>query len=418
MLKRHSVQVFPPEEVTTVSDREIDPQDVGLRKRDLEKIWTACVNYYATGVQPAMALCIRHRGEIVLDRAIGHAWGNAPHDTPDTPKRLATPDTIYNLFSGSKPFVAMLIHHLVQEGKLDLDQYAGDFLPEFRDGVRGKVTIRHLLAHRAGFPTTGGNLDLDLLTDPAKIRAHYHDAPSWSRPGRKIAYHAVSAGFVLADILKEITGDDINTYMTKLVRKPLGIRTLTWGIEPERLDEVARDYFTGFEQPFFIKGAFRRAFGATIQELIALTDDERFLTGVVPSGNCLATPSDATLFFELLLRGGTLDGHEIFKPETIHRAVQENMWGELDGVLGAPMRYSAGFMLGAKVLSLYGLNTSKVFGHLGLSNVLIWADPERDISVCLMTTGKPVITPEALRWIVIPRLITHTFPRIYLGRGV
>src|SRR5699024_2747459 len=115
-------------------------------------------------------------------------------------------------------------------------------------------------------------------------------------------------------------------------------------------------------------------------------------------------------FFEFLLRGGTLDGVTIFDRETVRTAVREANFGEFDGDLGAPMRYSAGFMLGARLLSLYGLNTAKVFGHLGLSNVLVWADPERDISVCLMATGKPVLTPEALKWIVIPRLISRSIP--------
>jgi len=417
MIKRHSVQVFPVEEVTTVATTEVPAENVGLRQRDIEKIWKACVAYYKTGVQPAMAICVRHRGEVVLDRAIGHAWGNGPGDSPDTPKRLATPDTLYNLFSGSKPFIAMLIHHLAQEGKLHLDDYVAEYVPEFRVEGKDKITIAHLLEHKAGIPTTGGNMDLELLTDPVKIREHYHDAEPWYRPGRRVAYHAISAGFVLSDIVEHLTGKDINTYIDEIIGKPLGI-SLRWGVEPEDLDNLARDRYTGWEQLPVIDNAFRRAFGATMQEVVELTDDERFLTGVVPSGNCMATPNDACKFFELLLRGGTLDGHTIFTRETVRRAVRESNFGEFDGVLMAPIRYGAGFMLGAKVVSIYGLRTSKVFGHLGLSNVLVWADPERDLSICLMTTGKPGLTPEAVRWIIIPQIISRTIPRIYPGRTI
>ena len=417
MIKRHSVRVFPVEEVTTIASTEVPAQDVGLRTKDVERIWKACVSYYKTGAQPAMALCIRHRGQVILDRAIGHAWGNGPGDPPDTPKRLATPDTLYNLFSGSKPFVAMLVHKLAEDGRLHLDDYVAQYVPEFQTPSKEKITIRHLLEHKAGIPTTGGNLDLDLLTDPKKIRAQYHETEAWYRPGRRVAYHAISAGFVLADIIEERTGKDINTYMQEVVCDPLGI-SLRWGVTPENLENLARDRYTGWSQIPPINHAFRRAFGATMEELIELTRDERFLTGVVPSGNCMATPNDACAFFELLLRGGTLNGTEIFARETVRSAVREANFGEFDGVLGAPIRYGAGFMLGAKVLSIYGLRTSKVFGHLGLSNVLIWADPERDISVCLMTTGKPVITPEALRWIIIPQIISRRIPRIYPGRTI
>lgn len=417
MIKRHAVQVFPIDEVTTIAPTEVPAEDVDLRTRDVERIWNACVRYYQTGVQPAMALCIRHRGKVILDRAIGHAWGNGPSDPPEAPKRLATPDTLYNLFSGSKPFIAMLVHHLAQEGKISLYDYAAEYVPEFRVPGKDKVTIAHLLEHKAGIPTTGGNMDLDLLTDPAKIREHYHDAEPWYRPGRRVAYHAISAGFVLADIVQNVTGKDINAYIDEVVCQPLNV-SLRWGVKPEDLPNLARDRYTGWEQLPPIDNAFRRAFGATMPEVVEIADDERFLTGVVPSGNCMTTPNDASKFFELLLRGGTLDGHTIFTRETVRRAVREANYGEFDGVLMAPIRYSAGFMLGAKVLSIYGLRTSKVFGHLGLSNVLVWADPERDISVSLMTTGKPVLTPEALRWIIIPQIISRTIPRIYPGRKI
>lgn len=418
MIKRHSVRVFPIQEVTTIAPTEVDPRDVGLNPKIVENIWNACVDYYKTGAQPAMALCIRHRGQVIIDRAIGHAWGNGPDDRPETPKRLATPDTLYNLFSGSKPFIAMLVHHLAQEGKLELDDYVADYIPEFRVSPKDKVTIRHLLEHKAGFPSTGGNLDLDLLTDPAKIKAHYGDAEAWYAPGERVAYHAISAGFVLSDLVEKLTGDDINAYIQKVVTEPLGFGSLRWGATRAQLENVARDRFTGWEQVEPVNRAFRRAFGATMEEIIEIADDERFLMGIVPSGNCFATPNDASRFFELLLRGGTLDGVTVFERETVRNAVREANFGEFDGVLGAPMRYSAGFMLGARLLSIYGLRTAKVFGHLGLSNILVWADPERDISVCLMATGKPVLTPEATKWIVIPRLISSSMPRIYPGRTI
>jgi CubicO group peptidase (beta-lactamase class C family) len=53
-----------------------------------------------------------------------------------------------------------------------------------------------------------------------------------------------------------------------------------------------------------------------------------------------------------------------------------------------------GFMLGGRTLSLYGPDTNAAFGHLGFTNIIAWADPERQISVTLMTSGKPLIYPE------------------------
>jgi CubicO group peptidase (beta-lactamase class C family) len=56
------------------------------------------------------------------------------------------------------------------------------------------------------------------------------------------------------------------------------------------------------------------------------------------------------------------------------------------------MRYSAGFMLGGSPVGMYGPDTHYAYGHLGLSNVMCWADPARDISVAILNTGKPVLS--------------------------
>ena len=53
-----------------------------------------------------------------------------------------------------------------------------------------------------------------------------------------------------------------------------------------------------------------------------------------------------------------------------------------------PIRYSNGFMLGESLFSLFGIKAKHAYGHLGLMNIVSWADPARDISVALMNTGK------------------------------
>lgn len=417
MFNRRSVRVFPIDEVTVIAPNEVPPEDVGLRADDIEAIWKAVVRYYRTGVQPAMALCIRRHGKVILNRTIGHAEGNSPDDPPGAPLRLATPDTLFNMFSGSKALTAMLIHDLDDKGLVHLDDAVAEYIPEFAQNGKEDVTIRHLLAHRSGIPTTEGSLDLGILGNPERIRELYRRFRPWYRPGTRVAYHAISSGFVLADIMEIVTGKTINEYMQDVVRKPMGLGSLTWGVRPDQLPKIAHDTYTGFAQPFFVNMGFRRAFGATLHEIVDLTKDERFLTGVVPSGNCFGTPDDTCAFFEMLLRGGVYQGQEVLNRRSIRRAVRETSFGQFDGILGAPVPYGMGFMLGARYASLYGVNSTKAFGHLGLSNCIMWADPERDISVSFFATGKPAITPEAIAWLPIPQTIASRIPRDYPGAG-
>lgn len=415
---RRSVRVFPIDEVTTISPNELPPEEGGLKKADIDAIWNAVVRYYKTGVQPAMGICIRRGGKVILERTIGHASGNSPDDAPGAPLKLATPETLFNLFSGSKAMTAMLIHHLDDKGLVHLDDAVAEYIPEFAAKGKSEVTIRHLLAHRAGIPTTNGELDLGVLSDKKRMRDLYSSFNLWYRPGSRVAYHAISAGFILADIVEAVTGKDLNAYMDEVVRGPLGFRSLTWGVKPSQFDQVARDTFTGFDQPLPINMAFRRAFGGTLKDIVDLTNDPRFLTGVVPSGNCFGTPNETSAYFEMLLRGGELNGVQVFNPRSVRRAVRETSFGQFDGILVAPVPYGLGFMLGGKYASLYGANSTRAFGHLGLSNCTVWADPERDISVAFFATGKPAISPEAVAWIAINYTIAARIPRIYPGRTV
>jgi CubicO group peptidase (beta-lactamase class C family) len=74
-----------------------------------------------------------------------------------------------------------------------------------------------------------------------------------------------------------------------------------------------------------------------------------------------------------------------------------------------------GFMLGAEVVSFYGLRSPKAFGHLGFTNVLAWADPDRELSAALMNNGKPLLSAKFLAWLDIMRVIAARVPRTTRG---
>ena len=97
---------------------------------------------------------------------------------------------------------------------------------------------------------------------------------------------------------------------------------------------------------------------------------------------------------------------------TLRRALAEQSRLEIDLSLGFPTRFALGLMLGAKVLSLYGLDTDKAFGHLGLINMMGYADPERGISVGLTTSGKAIVYPELPRFYAVMQRIASEVPKV------
>jgi CubicO group peptidase (beta-lactamase class C family) len=374
---------------------EMDPREVGVEPAGVVQIWQAVERLYRTGIHPAIQLCVRRRGRVLLDRAIGHARGNGPEDPPDAEKVLVTPDTPFSILSASKAVTAMLVHLLDQQNLIRVDDPICQYIPEF--GVHGKqwITIRHVLIHRAGIPNPPADaMDLTLLDQPEEIlRVLCDQKPTW-RPGRQLAYHAITGGFLLAEVVRRVTGTNIRTYLDESIRRPLGLRRLSYGVSRDEIGEVAVNYLTGPPPLPPASWLLQRALGVDFYEAIEKTNDPRFLTGVFPSANIVADANDVCRFFQLLLNGGELDGVRVFEPATVRRATLEQSYLELDLTLFLPFRYSMGFMLGADWFSLFGPYARQAFGHIGFTNVIAWADPEREIAVSLNTNGKPLIYPE------------------------
>ncbi len=361
---------------------------------DVEPIWDEVERLYSIGLHPAIALCIRHRGEVVLDRTVGHV-DNAPGAR--APGQIATPDTLFSLFSASKMMTAVVVHSLVEEGRMDLDQRMVDVLPELDRHGKGAIRLRHLLNHTAGIPSvpTGldpevalrtGRMDLSLLAELVPTHA----------PGIDVAYHPITSWLILAAMVERITGKDVRQLLEERILQPLGFAGLTYGVAADQVHRVAKHALTGPRLPAVLDRIFERTIGAGT-ELMELTNTPEFLTGVHPSANIIGTAREATRFMELLLRGGELDGVRVLQEATIQRALTEVTPRQLDSTFGFPMQYGLGTMMGGW-FSLFGLGTSGAFGHLGLSNVVVYADPRRDISVAFLNTGKPVVAPGMLRW--------------------
>jgi CubicO group peptidase (beta-lactamase class C family) len=237
-------------------------------------------------------------------------------------------------------------------------------------------------------------MQLEQLEDPDGILQLLCDAvPVW-RPGRQLAYHAITGGFLIGEIVRRVTGQDIRTYLRNEILQPLGFRWMNYGVAKRDVKHVAQNYFTGLPPMPPLSSILHRALGVSFRQVTEMSNDQRFLTSIVPSGNVVASADELSRFYQLLLNGGELDGVRIFEPQTIRRAISEHSYFEFDLTLTLPIRYGMGFMLGGKWLSLYGPDTQYAFGHLGFTNIISWADPERQVAAALITNGKPLVYPE------------------------
>ncbi|GEE02015.1 putative lipase LipE [Gordonia spumicola] len=343
------------------------------------RVWDAARHWYSGGTQPAVQVCARHRGRIVVDRAIG--YGRTPVDG-------VTGDTPFCLYSASKVIAAVAVWRLIDHGRLRLDDRIADLIPGY--GTRGKssTTVDHVLTHRAGVPFAVAGLD-----DPARADDREHVRAALSRlwavhpPGLMHVYHALTWGPLVREIVETASGRPIREYVADEITGPLGLTWTNFGVNPDQLIDVAHSHVTGPPVAAPIDLAFGLSTGRSLADTIAASNTAEFLTSAVPSSSGVSTARELSRFAEMLLRGG----EGVVRPETLRRARRQRRVLRPDvATSGSPLRWGTGFMLGSNYFGPFGRRAPHAFGHTGLTQIAMWADPARDLAVAVISSGKPL----------------------------
>lgn len=387
--QRNTIAVPRDLDAVTQIDPQEDPQGAAV----VNRVWACVEDLYRTGYQPGIGMCIRHHGRLVMNRTIGHARGHEPGNPDMSAAVPLALDTPISLFSSSKAITAILVHKLAEEGLVDLRAPVCDYIPEFAAHGKHKTTVEQVLAHQAGIPSFPTHFGIEHAGDWDAVIEVLCRMPPISKAGKLTAYHAITGGFILGEIAQRATGSALADILDSRLRQPLGMRSFTYGVAPADNDKVALNYFVGPPLPRLLGLMAEKALGIPFEEACAVSNEPAFMNQVIPAGNLYATAEEASRAFQMLLDGGVWEGKQVLQPETVRRAVEPFGRMRFDRLLRLPMRYSRGMMLGHPAVSLYGHQNALAFGHLGFLNILCWADPERAISVSLITTGKAALGP-------------------------
>ena len=375
-------------EVTQIDHAaECDPVDVEMTSAGVNHIWQSVEHLYRAGVHPALTLVLRRRGQVVIKRSIGCVRGNGPGHTG--PVHALEPDAPQCLFSASKAVTALLIFKLIDQGKLSLDDKVTKYLPEFAQGGKGHITLLDLMTHRAGVPFIPKEYrDPDLLRDFDRVVKIICAADSQDSGKRQQSYHALTGGFIIGEIIRRVSDLELNEALSEWLSKPLGCQYLSYGIEPKYRDQVPLNVVTGQPLLWPINHYMERIVAIPFEDAVAASNEDAFMSSIVPAGNMYASADDLCKVFEMLLNGGSWNGEQVLSRASVKAAIRPMGKARIDRTILLPMRYSPAFMLGQDPFGLYGPGCGDAFGHLGFLNLLGWADPRRDISATFLNTGK------------------------------
>ncbi len=368
----------------TTAGYEDDPDSAGMTRAGVDAVWESVQAWYRLGTTPAIQVCLRRDGKVVLNRSIGHGWGNSPGDGPDTEKVLATPDTPFCGFSTAKGVAAALMYMLVEQGAFKPEDTVAHYIPEFAAHGKSGITIGDVLSHSAGVPfVTPPYKGYELVVDEElAARALADLEPSW-RPRRFRVYHAMTAGLIQRLLVQRATGKRMREHLSEQVLQPLGFRWTNFGVLPEETAQVVPGVKVGPGPSRMWSHLARKALGGGMSGAMTQESTRAFLTAELPSGNLVTTAAELSRFYEILARGGELDGVRIMRPETLRSAI-----APADRMLGAAGKVSrAGYELGAR-RSKFGRDTEAHFGRSGLTTQYGWADPHRGLSGAILTSGK------------------------------
>ncbi|MET7638414.1 serine hydrolase domain-containing protein [Streptomyces sp. NPDC005438] len=177
------------------------------------------------------ALALYRDGRLVVD-----LWGGTARTEPATPWER---DTMSLLWSATKGVTTVLVLRLAERGLLDLDAPVARYWPEFGQAGKERITLRHVLGHRAGLPLLEGELGFaELMRWQPPVTVLQGQKPRWE-PGTAYAYHGFTFGWILGEVIRRVTGYSVGAHLRQDLAEPLGLDLHLGVPEPER-GRVAR----------------------------------------------------------------------------------------------------------------------------------------------------------------------------------
>ena len=341
----------------------------GLDAAALQNVEQLFFQQIATDVHPGAQLAVYHQGHLVLD-----LWGGFA----DTQRcKQVERDTLFVLFSSTKPLASMALHLLIEHGKAELDAPVATYWSAFGAHGKDQVTLRHILTHQGGFPETPPELPWRAWGDwDAVVRAMENITPRWPA-GEVSAYHAINHGWVCGELVRRIDGRSFPQFLRQEMTAPLGMHDTHVGLPPELEERVARLHAMADVD-------------ADGQGFVRTFNRPQVHQAIVPAACGIATARDMARFYAMLAAGGSLDGVRIFAPETVARATAVTIDGAHDYALGQTVRRGLGFNLGGVPGfsdRMGHTSTSRVFGHGGAGTSICWADPDLALAMVFIPNG-------------------------------
>lgn len=317
-------------------------------------------------------------GELVVD-----LWGGSARHDPEADWCADTPAV---LLSGTKGLVAIVFLILADRGELSMNDRVDRFWPEFGTNGKHELTVADILSHTAGLPNIDPKpTEAELLDSRAMAERLAHQVPLWPET-RKVAYHALTYGWLADEIVRRITGRSVAQVLASEVVEPL--RLDIWIGAPREVADRAAALRTTSESRTSWESLWRRPLIPEVyvtRRLLAdplIWNERWFQMGEFPAGNAIATARSMATLYGLLVCGGGPTALRICREATLADALGQRAFGR-DPLSGELLSYGVGFQRTTSVSRLGP--APDAFGHDGAGGSVHGGWPKRRTGFSFVT---------------------------------
>jgi len=365
------------------------PESLGLSRVRLQRMSDAFKRDIDKGTTPGVTMMVARRGQIGWFDALGR-------QNPASPKPMAH-DTLFRIFSMTKPIVSVGIMMLLEEGTFLLNDPVAKYIPEFSDqkvGVehngrlelvppRRPITIQDLLRHTSGIAYEHtGNGPVQQLYQQSRVRSRkisnaehatlVASMPLMCQPGAEWNYSRSTD--ILGRLIEVVSGKTLGAFLTERILAPLQMAETAFHTGPENTDRLA--------EPFPVD-----PWNGEKVQLFNMLETPVMESG---GGGLVSTTMDYARFCQMLLNGGMLDGVRIMGRKTLQLMASNHLDPsvKLESHL-VPAGHSFG--LGFAVRTQDGMapfaGSVGQFFWSGMAGTFFWIDPKEELFAVFMSQG-------------------------------
>ena len=365
------------------------PEEVGLSATRLERISPFMQGYVDSEKLPGTITMVASRGKVAHFRCVGMMNREA--------EKPMEPDTIFRIYSMTKPITSVAVMMLYEEGLFQLTDPVSKIIPEFKDlkvfvketesGLelaksKPEMAIWHLLSHTSGLnygwgkDSPVGAMYGEKSASPREgtlkdMIRKLGELPLASQPGSEWQYS--SSTDVLGYLVEVISGQSFDVFLKEKIFEPLGMKDTGFHVPEEQLHRFAANYAPAEDGK------------------IKLIDDpatsvfskpRTFFSG---GGGLASTTADYIRFSQMLLNKGELDGARLLGRKAIELMTMNHLGKESHPFEDPARGFGLGFSVAMDVAKSRSLGSVGTFGWGGAAATTFWVDPQEEIIGLFMT---------------------------------